>query len=127
VTQAGQLMDLYRFWDGVITSSSNLTPLRNEATALRNRQEFQRSQLTELANTDFEAWAKESYEIATKIAYRNGRPMGISKSENKDCRDVKTAPVLPVGYVVSASRIADRRIILAGYRLADLLTQIVGN
>ena len=29
----------------------------NEATALRNRQEFQRSQLTELANTDFESWA----------------------------------------------------------------------
>ena len=51
-------MDLHRFWDGVITSSSNLTRLRNEATALRNRQEFQRSQLTELANTDFESWAK---------------------------------------------------------------------
>ena len=33
-------------------SSSNLIRLRNEATALRNRQEFQRSQLTELANTD---------------------------------------------------------------------------
>jgi hypothetical protein len=47
-TQAGQPMDLHRFWDGVITSSSNLTRLRNEATALRNRQEFQRSQLTEL-------------------------------------------------------------------------------
>jgi hypothetical protein len=42
VTQAGQPMDLHRFWDGVITSSSNLTRLRNEATALRNRQEFQR-------------------------------------------------------------------------------------
>ena len=35
-------MDLHRFWDGVITSSQNLTRLRNDATALRNRQEFQR-------------------------------------------------------------------------------------
>jgi hypothetical protein len=52
VTQAGQPMDLHRFWDGVITSSSNLTRLRNEATALRNRQEFQQSQLTELANSE---------------------------------------------------------------------------
>jgi hypothetical protein len=51
-------MDLHRFWDGVITSSSNLTWLRNEATALRNRQEFQRGQLTELGNTDIESWAK---------------------------------------------------------------------
>ena len=64
-------MDLHRFWDGVITSSQNLTRLRNEATALLNRQEFQRGQLTELASTDFESWAKESYEIATKIAYGN--------------------------------------------------------
>jgi len=38
---------------------------------------------------------------------------------------VAVAPVLPMGYVVSASRIADRRIILAGYRLADLLRQIL--
>src|SRR5262245_23674689 len=36
VTQAGQPMDLHRFWDGVITSGSNLTRLRNETTALRN-------------------------------------------------------------------------------------------
>jgi S1/P1 Nuclease len=124
VTQAGQPMDLHRFWDGVITSSSNLTRLRSEATALRNRQEFQRSQLTELANTDFESWAKESFEIATKIAYRNEGRIGIPKGENRDCRDVKAVPMLPVGYVVSASRIADRRIILAGYRFADLLTRV---
>src|SRR5262249_29165561 len=66
VTQAGQLMNLHRFWDGVITSSQNLTGLRNDSTALRSRQEFQRSQLTELASTEFESWGKESFEIATK-------------------------------------------------------------
>ena len=63
VSQAGQPMDPHRFWDGVITSSYNLTRLRNEATALRNRQEFQRGQLTELASTDFESWAKESFRL----------------------------------------------------------------
>jgi hypothetical protein len=101
--------------------------LRNEATALRIREEFQRSQLTELGNTDFEVWAKESFEIATKFAYRNGGRIGIPKSVNKDCRDVQAAPVLPAGYVVSARRIADRRIILAGYRLAYLLTRVTRN
>jgi hypothetical protein len=127
VTQAGQPMDVHRFWDGVITSSSNLTRLRNEATALRNHQEFQRSQLTELANTGFESWAKESFEIATKIAYRNDGRIGIPKGGNKDCREVQAAPVLPVGYVLSASWIADRRIMLAGYCLADLLTRVIGD
>jgi hypothetical protein len=53
------MSDYTRAWDGVITSSSNLARARNEATALRNRQEFERSQLTELASTDFESWAKE--------------------------------------------------------------------
>jgi S1/P1 nuclease len=127
VTQAGQPMDLHRFWDGVITSSSNLTRLQNEATALRNRQEFQRSQLTELASTDFESWAKESFEIATKFAYRNGGRIGTPRSGATDCTMAAVAPVLPAGYVVSASRIADRRMILAGYRLADFLTRVVGN
>jgi hypothetical protein len=127
VTQASQPMDLHRFWDGVITSSSNLTRLRNEAVALRNRQEFQRSQLTELGNTDFESWAKESFEIATKIAYRNGGRIGIPRGGSMDCTTVAAAPVLPVGYVVNASRIADRRIMLAGYRLADLLTRVTQN
>jgi S1/P1 Nuclease len=124
VTEAGQPMDLHRFWDGVITSSANLTRLRNEATTLRNRQEFQRGQLTELASTGFDTWAKESFEIAAKIAYRNNGRMGSPRGGSMDCTMVAAAPVLPVGYVVSASRIADRRLILAGYRLADLLTRV---
>ena len=94
--------------------SARPTRLRNEATALRNRQEFQRSQLTELANTGFESWAKESFEIAIKIAYRNGGRIGIPRAGNMDCTMVAPAPVLPAGYVVSAGRIADRRMILAG-------------
>jgi len=32
--------------------------------------------------------------------------------------------VLPAGYVISARWIADRRMILAGYRLTDVLTRM---
>jgi hypothetical protein len=74
-----------------------------------------------------EAWGKESYEIATKIAYRNGGHIRSPRAGSKNCTMVAAAPVLPVGYVVSAKRIADRRAILAGYRLADLLMRVVGN
>ena len=46
---------------------------------------------------------------------------GLSKPErrggNEDCPMVVAAPMLPAGYVVNASRIADRRMILAAYRL----------
>jgi hypothetical protein len=79
------------------------------------------------ASTEFESWAKESYEIATKIAYRNGGRIVSPKGGNMDCTMVAAAPVLPAGYVVSASRIADRRLILTGYRLANLLRRVVEN
>ena len=46
---------------------------------------------------------------------------------NKDCTTVTAAPDLPVGYVVSARRIADRRMILVGCRLADLLRRWAGS
>ena len=45
----------------------DVTRLRNEATTLRNRQEFQRSQLTELANTGFESWAKEASTLRRRL------------------------------------------------------------
>jgi hypothetical protein len=78
-------------------------------------------------NTDFGSWAKESYDIATKIAYRNGGRVGSPKAGSMDCAMMATAPVVPVGYVVSASRIADRRMMLAGYRLANLLARVSQN
>ena len=68
VTQAGQPMPLHRFWDGVITSSGDVTRLRNAATEMRNRPGFAKSQLMELQSTNADTWAKESYDIATKVA-----------------------------------------------------------
>lgn len=126
VTHVGQPMPLHRFWDGVITSTGDIIRLRNAATEMRNRPGFAKSQLTELGSTDADTWAKESFEIATKIAHQNGRLTGSPRDGNRDCTMVAVAPVLPVGYVVGARRIADRRMILTGYRLADLLTRVVG-
>ena len=71
-----------------------------------------------------EAWAKESFGIATKIAYQNGALRGTPKGKRKDCREVTDAAVLPTRYTTIARKIADRRMMLAGYRLADLLQQI---
>jgi hypothetical protein len=57
----------------------DLFPIQREATALRNRQGFQRGQLSELENTGFESWTKESFDIATKIAYRMAEGLGFRK------------------------------------------------
>jgi len=58
----------------------------------RNRQEFLQSHLAELASADFEAWARESFEIAIKIVYRNDRRTGIPKLGNLNCAMVEAGP-----------------------------------
>jgi hypothetical protein len=47
-----------------------------------------------------------------------------SKGQRKDCREGTDAAVLSVGYTTIASKIADRLMMLSGYRLADLLRQM---
>jgi hypothetical protein len=84
---------------------------------------FPKADLTQLA-AEPEAWAKETYEIATKIAYQNGRLRGTPKGQRRECREVADAAVLPPGYMIMAKRIADRRITFAGYRLADIIAHI---
>jgi len=74
--------------------------------------------------TAAEAWAKESFEIATKIAYQNGALRGTPKGQRRDCREVTDAAVLPNGYASLARKIADRRIALSGYRLGTFLQRL---
>jgi S1/P1 Nuclease len=125
VAEGRAALSLHQFWDELPTSSNNTRTLRNTAIELRNR--FPRTGLTELTATDPEIWAKESYEIATKITYQNGALRGTPKGKRRDCREVTDALVLPNGYVRIARIIADRRMMLAGYRLANLLQRISAN
>jgi len=92
------------------------------AIDLTNR--FPRAGLTELASADPEIWAKESYEIAAKIAYQNGALRGTPKGQRKDCREATDAAVLPNRYASLARKIADRRMALSGYLLATFLQRL---
>jgi hypothetical protein len=74
----------------------------------------------------FRLRALPSFIISRRCLVRMGR-LGFRGVEIWDCALVAAAPVLPGGYVVSAGRIADRRMILAGYRLADLLKRVRDN
>ena len=88
---------------------------------------FSKVGLRELDQTHPEACAKESYDIATKISYENGSVRGTPRGAAPDCRQVRDANFLSRGYSGRAKLIADRRVYLAGYRLADLVLRTVGN
>jgi S1/P1 nuclease len=100
----------------------NINGTRNIALDLLRR--FSASSFRELDHPEPQAWAKESYEIAVKFAYENGSLRGTPKGQAKDCRTVNAVTYLRNGYAAEARLIANRRMYLAGYRLADLLRTV---
>jgi hypothetical protein len=94
--------------------------VRNTATALRLQPDHARAQLPELREASIEQWAKqESFSLAKDQVYRNGQLRGSSDQHNGE--------VFPTDYIATVKPLAERRIVLAGYRLADVLKQIVSH
>jgi hypothetical protein len=103
-------ISLHKYWDDLILGSDRFQSVQNQAIALRNNPEYQRGQLSELSETNFNRWASvESVKIAPQVY--QGLQSG-SKTDGK---------VLPDDYADTAKPIAERRMMLAGYRLANYL------
>jgi hypothetical protein len=118
--EGASTISLHTFWDDLILGSERFQSVRNRATALRLQPEHARAQLPELRDTNFEHWAKqESFNVATEHAYRNGQLRGSRDQQNEE--------VLPTDYVATVKPLAERRIVLAGYRLVDVLMQITSH
>ncbi|HEV2293655.1 MAG TPA: S1/P1 nuclease, partial [Tepidisphaeraceae bacterium] len=102
-----------------IIGSQSYQAVSNEAIRLRNRPDLAKAELKELtANAGMEQWAKESYDLAVEVAYAKGTLKGSN--------DRNDGPVLPTGYTDVAKAVAERRVVLAGYRLNDVLHEIYG-
>jgi hypothetical protein len=112
--EGSEPIHLHKYWDDLIIGSAGFQDVRNKATALRLRKEFAKEKLTELAVADFQQWAvKESFPLAKEAVYRDGKLEGSpTKAE---------APTLPADYAKTVQPIAERRAVLAGYRLAAVL------
>jgi len=121
VTDASQTISLHKFWDDLVIGASRFTDTRNTGTRLRN--ELPRPDLKELEppvtdwNAGFKAWVQESFQLAISHGYRHGTLQG-SKDEDDGA-------VLPGDYREQTMPVAERRMVLAGYRLADLLSGVL--
>jgi hypothetical protein len=115
--EQNQAIRLHTLWDDLLSGTSRFQTVRNRAIELRSRVEFAVEQLAELRADGFDAWAAESARLARQVAYRNGElPYGT---------DMNDAPVLPDGYTAEAKAIAERRIVVAGHRLARTLESVL--
>jgi hypothetical protein len=113
-TEKNAPINLHKFWDDLITGSEGFQSVRNTAIELRLRKEHAKDKLTELVVTDFQQWAaKESLEAAKKYVYLDGKLEGAAKQGS--------ALALPDDYAKTTKPIAERRAVLAGYRLAAIL------
>jgi hypothetical protein len=110
----GKGLNLHYLWDGLITGSTDFRDVKNLAAELRLRPEFARDKLTELAEESFENWAKvESFELAKSVVHRNGTLKGGTGEFS--------AVELPADYTKTGKALAERRGVLAGYRIAEKL------
>ncbi|HEV7406221.1 MAG TPA: S1/P1 nuclease [Chthoniobacteraceae bacterium] len=117
--EEGGTISLHSLWDGLVIGSDRFQAVRNTATELVNRPELARGKFkAELAETSVETWAlKESFPLAIKEVYRDGTlKAGLSKGSG--------AP-LPPGYLEQAKPVAERQLVLAGYRLAATLQRLM--
>ena len=116
VSVAGNTINLHAFWDSLPGHSLDMRELTGRAADLAIK--FPRAALPELtqARTAL-AWSLEGRVLAIDTVYLHGDLPGS--------HDAKVLPPpLPPGYLASARAVADRRLALGGYRLADTLRQL---
>lgn len=118
---------LHAFWDGRLGTDSRFATIRQRAELLTHDPKLSRDHLEELGkHTHFKDWAAEGYRLAKTTAYREGT-LQFAMFDDFDQHKITAddVPVLPQGAEEAANTLARRRAVLAGYRLAEKLKQIV--
>ncbi|WP_312164334.1 S1/P1 nuclease [Phenylobacterium sp.] len=114
--KTGEPISLHWFWDDSVNRDGE--PEKAVARARALMKLHPRSSFPELETkpTDFGAWRRESYALAAPLTYRADLTSSDAAAE---------APDLSKAYVRDATAQAERRLTLAGYRLADLARTLV--
>jgi hypothetical protein len=106
--------NLHAYWDNILLTDDTYDPAGARATVLESG--YPRPSLSELSETNLETWVhQESFDLAVSAVYRQGT---LKFSSDKD----QGTPLAP-DYQAAAKGIAERRLVLSAYRLADFLTK----
>ena len=119
-------MNLHFLWDALPGEYRTEQPAIYLAAGLRADPAFSRQKLKQQLDIhDFAAWAYESHDLAVKYAYCNGTLETATAMEHGQPGEGAQIPGVPPGYVAQAEQIAFQRLVLAGYRTADLLNALL--
>jgi hypothetical protein len=119
--QSHEPVTLHWFWDDAVERIGEPDAVVARARELAAR--LPRASLGELAQRahtgDFPRWARdESRPLAASLAYRSDVKPGAS---------AEIAVTLPIDYVAATTQAAERRAVIAGYRLADVLREALAH
>jgi hypothetical protein len=113
---------LHPTWDGLLGTSNSASAIGRIVLQVHSLSQSDQEQIQRniTQNTDFESWAKESFEVAKKSAYLDGAlPLG---DDHDDAVDIGIAPT---DYIKNAGHIARIQVGKAGKRLANTVTKLV--
>ncbi|HYO90372.1 MAG TPA: S1/P1 nuclease, partial [Pyrinomonadaceae bacterium] len=114
-------LPLHSYWDGIVDRSEPRLPAEvNDNLAYLNRmirnitQQHPRNQgmINRLRPGDFDAWALEGFDKTKRLVYPSSLQRGQLPGDT---------------YRLMAFRTSKEAIALAGYRLADLMNQMLGS
>ncbi len=112
----GAPVNLHWFWDCLPGTSLDHRELIEKGRQLAGK--FPRAELPELTQArDPKAWSQEGRALCLEAVYQHGALAGAKQAGPDD-------PPLPAGYLAAARAVADRRVALAAYRLADVLGEL---
>jgi hypothetical protein len=118
---------LHFYWDALLFNGNPpYSAVDAAVTRFLKDPGYQRERLPELKATEYLAWAEESLELAKSTVYKGkdgflkAYPLPPKATRRVSLRG-RDAPVLPDGYQQAAEAAAARRMVVAGYRLADQL------
>ena len=131
-------VNLHSLWDTMPGQYDSEFIIRYVADGLRRDPKYARADMRRfLGKADFVEWAKESHAMAVEHVYLKGKLKVASsrgRSDDQGGRSDNTSdnsrgrsggdddiPGVPRGYLKDAERVSMRQVVLAGYRLADVL------
>ncbi len=107
-------INLHKYWDDSVIGTDRANAIKNYGIILRRN--IPRSSLPSVGMSDINIWQRESYDLAVSAVYLQG-DLTPSTTQGR-------ALVVPEGYNENMKTVAEKRIMLAGYRLSDILAQI---
>ncbi len=114
----GLALNLHSLWDGMLGGFMEIGAVKEIANKLEvdhPAKEF----VKQLAVTDMDEWAQESFEQAKKSVYLDG-----NLQTAPDANSARPPPAVPPGYMDASRQLASLDATLAGYRLAAMLNEI---